>query len=123
MKKLVFLLILGLAFAIAACHSKADSVIGQWKADKVNVQFDEKRSTPEVVKQVGEMEKQNRFSISVDSILVFKSLDTEMTGRIISDKQGNLFLDGVLFGQWKNGEIVTRTSSPLGEIVVVYKKE
>ncbi len=119
-KPLLFLL--GLAFALCACHPKTDSLIGQWKADKVNVQFDEQRSTPELVKQVGEMEKQNCFVISKDSVLVFNSLETEITGRVSTDKLGNLTLDGVPFGQWKNGEIVTKTPSPLGEIVITYRK-
>ena len=120
-KQLLFLL--SLAFALCACHPKTDSIIGKWEADKVNVQFDERRSTPEMVKQVGEMEKQNYFIISNDSILVFNSLEMEMTGRVTTDKQGNLFLDGALFGQWKDGQIVTRTKSPIGEIVATYRKK
>ena len=87
------------------------------------MQFDENRTTPELVKQIGEMEKQNRFIISNDSVLVFNNLEMEMRGRITADKQGNLYLDGVSFGRWKDGEIVTRTPSPLGEIVVTYRKE
>lgn len=121
MKK-TFLFLLALAFPFCACHQKTDSIIGKWVADKVNVRFDEQHSTPEVVKQVGVMEKQNYFIISNDSVLVFNSLEMEKIGRVSSDKQGNLFLDDVLFGQWKNGEIVTKTPSPLGEITVVYKK-
>lgn len=122
MKKSI-LFLFGLGVSLCACHQRTDSVIGKWKAEKVNVQFDERRSTPEVVKQVGEMEKQNRFIISNDSVLVFNNLEMEMRGRITADKQGNLFLDGVSFGRWKDGEIVTRTPSPLGEIVVTYRKE
>lgn len=121
--KTPFLFLLSLAFSLCACHPKTDSLFGQWKADKVNVQFDEQRSTPEVVKQIGEMERQNRFTISKDSILVFNSLEMETTGRISSDKQGRLFLDGAPFGQWKDGQIVTTTASPIGDIVVVYKKD
>ena len=122
MKKPI-LFFLGLVFSLCACHQKTDSLIGKWEADKVNVRFDENRSTPEMVKQIGEMEKQNYFIIDKDSVLVFNSLETEMTGRMTTDKQGNLFLEGAPFGQWKNGEIVTQTPSPLGEIVVVYKKK
>lgn len=76
-----------------------------------------------MVKQIGEMEKQNYFIISKDSILIFNSLEMKMIGRVTIDRQGNLFLEDAPFGQWKNGEIVTRTPSPLGEIVIVYKKE
>ena len=121
MKKPI-LYLLGLAVALCACHPKTDPLVGTWKADKVNVQFDERRSTPELVRQIGEMEKQNCLSISKDSILVFSGLETETTGRLSLAENGILILDGVPFGQWKNGEIVTKTPSPLGEIVVTYRK-
>ena len=113
--------LLGLLALLAACHH-ADPLFGTWTVDKVNVQFDENRTTPEVVKQVGEMEKHNYFVISSDSILVFSSLETETRGRVSTDQQGNLFLEGAPFGQWKDGQIVTRTKSPLGEIVTTYSK-
>ena len=88
----------------------------------MNVHFDESRSTHEMVKQIGEREKHNYFTIDKDSVLVFNSLEMEMIGRVTTDKQGNLFLEDAPFGQWKNGEIVTKTTSPLGDIVVVYRK-
>ena len=122
MKKPI-LFLLGLAFGLSACHQKTDSLIGTWEVDKVHVQFDEQRSTPEVVKQVGEMEKHNYFIIDKDSVLVFNSLEMEQIGRVTTDKQGNLFLEGAPFGQWKDGQITTKMSSPWGEIVVVYKKD
>jgi len=122
MKK-TFLVFLGLILLLSACTEKQDSLIGDWKADKVNVQFDESRSTPELVKQIGEMEKLNRISISADSILVFSSLDNNFEGRLTLDESGTLYCNGNVFGQWKNGEIVTKTPSPLGEITVKYQKE
>jgi len=122
MKK-TFLVFLGLILLLSACTEKQDSLIGDWKADKVNVQFDESRSTPELVKQIGEMEKQNRISIGADSILVFSSLDNNFEGQLRLDESGTLYCNGNVFGQWKNGEIVTKTPSPLGEITVKYQKE
>ena len=122
MKK-TFLLFSGLIFSLFACTEKQDSLIGNWKADKVNVQFDESRSTPELVKQIGEMEKQNHISIDADSLLVFSSLDGSFQGQLTLDETGTLYCNGNVFGQWKNGEIVTKTPSPLGEITVKYRKE
>ena len=118
-----FFLFLGLALSLAACRNKSsDSIIGTWQADKVSVQFDEQRSSPELVKQIGEMEKQNSIVISTDSTLVFKNLDGESKGRLSLTKDGMMFVDGATFGQWKEGQIVTKTDSPLGEVVVTYKK-
>ena len=117
-----FLFLLGFAMALSACTHEADSLVGTWTVDKVNVQFDEQHNTPELVKQIGEMEKENVFSISTDSILTFKGLEESWQGRI-SLKNDTLLREGTAFGIWKDDRIVTRTDSPLGEVVVTYKKE
>ena len=123
MKKSLILLA-GLAIAFVACHrNPTDSLIGTWTVEKVNVQFDERRSTPELVKQMGEMEKQNVITINPDSTLIFKGLEESYQGRINLKGDGTLLRDGTAFGIWKDGEIVTRTDSPIGEILVTYKKE
>ena len=117
------LLLAGLAVALIACHcNPTDSLIGTWTVDKVNVQFDERRSTPELVKQMSEMERQNVITISKDSTLTFKGLEEEIQGRIKLENNGTLLFDSVVFGIWKEGQIITRTDSPIGEIVVTYKK-
>ena len=121
--KMRFLFLLALTVLLSACQHDADPLIGTWTVDKVNVQFDEKRSTPELVKQIGEMERQNSFSINADSILVFKGLDAEWQGRISLKSDGVLICNGSNFGIWKNGQIVTHNDSPIGEIVVTYRKK
>lgn len=123
MKKTLLLLI-GLALGLASCHKGASrSIIGTWLVDKVNVQFDEQRNTPELVKQIGEMEKQNIIVISADSLLTFKALDGETRGRLSLTPDGSMFVDGASFGQWKEGRIVTFSDSPLGKVVVSYRKK
>ena len=120
--KIRYFLLLALAAMLSACTQKGDSLIGIWRVSKVNVQFDERRNTPELVKQVGEMEKQNTISISKDSTLTFKGMEEEWQDRI-SLKNDTLLRNDKAIGVWKDGAIVTRTDSPLGEIIVVYKKE
>ena len=121
MKKIAFYLI-GAALLLASCTTKTDPLIGHWTVDKVNVQFDENRTTPELVKQIGEMERQNTFQIDGDSLLVFKGLEESWQGRIHLSHD-TLYCDGTLFGIWRDGGIVTRTASPLGEIVISYQKK
>lgn len=121
--KTKFLLFIGLTFALCACHHKADPLFGTWTVDKVNVQFDEQHSTPELVKQIGEMERQNVINITVDSILTFKGMDDSLQGRLSLKNDGTLLLDNADFGQWKDGQIITRTGSPLGEVTVSYRKK
>ena len=98
-----FLFLLVLAITLCACTSKTDPFFGTWTVSKVNVQFDEQLSTPELVKQVGEMEKQNVIKISSDSILTFKGLDIEWQDRI-SLKNETLLRNGAVFGTWKTGK-------------------
>ncbi|MBQ8957874.1 MAG: hypothetical protein IJ057_05165 [Bacteroidales bacterium] len=123
MKKRSFLLF-GLALSLTFCHDEAsDSIIGTWQTDKVNVQFDEQRNTPALVKQIGEMEKQNSIVVSADSTLTFNGLYGGTNGRLHLTKEGTMLVDGVTFGQWKEGQIVTQTDSPLGKVVVTYRKK
>ena len=117
------LFLLALAAALSACQPDDDALIGTWKADKVNVQFDEQHSTPALVKQIGEMEQGNTFTIAPDSTLTFKGLDEQWQGRLSLRSDGTLLFDGTAFGTWSHGRIVTRTESPVGEVTVTYKKE
>ena len=89
MKRNSFFL-LGITIVFSACTPKADPFFGTWTASKVNVQFDEQRSTPELVKQVGELEKQNTITISKDSILTFKGLEEEWQDRISLQNDGTM---------------------------------
>lgn len=107
---------------LCACEPEHDSIIGIWTVDKVSVQFDENRSTPALVKQVGEMERGNTLSIGEDSTLLFKGTDEQWTGRISLVNDSVLRCKGRDWGIWKDGRIVTTTTSPLGEVVISYKK-
>ncbi len=118
-----FLFLLGLTALLGACQPEADPLFGTWTVDKVNVQFDEQHSTPALVKQIGEMERQNTLSIGTDSTLVFKGLEETKKGRLSLSSDGTMLMDGSAFGTWKDGRIVTRTGSPVGEVVVTYRKE
>ncbi len=109
--------------ALCGCHRGDDSIIGTWAVDKVNVQFDERRNTPELVRQIGEMEKHNVIVISADSLLTLTNGEGGTTGRLHLLGDGSLHVDEQPFGQWKDGKIVTRTGSPIGEVVVTYRKQ
>lgn len=122
MKK-AFGLLFSLPFLLFACTDKPDALMGDWMAYKVNVQFDENKNTPELVKQIGEMEKANTFSITTDSLLIFKGLEESWRERVTLKKGEKLYCNDEYFGLWKDGQIVTRTPSPLGEIVVTYRKK
>ncbi len=114
---------MALGLMLSGCEPEQDSLIGTWTVDKVNVQFDENHSTPALVKQVGEMEKQNTFSIGADSTIVFKGMDEQWEGRISMVNDSLLYCRETVFGVWRKEKVITKTTSPLGEVVVSYKKE
>lgn len=116
------LFLTGLAITLCGCHRDGDSIVGTWTVDKVNVQFDERRNTPELVRQIGEMEKQNTITISADSVLTLTNADGSTTGRLHLLDDGRILVDAMPIGQWKDRQIVTRTGSPIGEVVVTYRK-
>ena len=116
------LILLCLAAMLGACHHESDPLFGTWIVDKVNVSFDASHGTPELVKQIGKMEQQNVIVINADSTMTFKTMGDEQQGKLNLKGDGTLLFDDALFGTYKNGEIVTKTPSPLGEIVVTYRK-
>lgn len=114
-------LVLGLLmwlFVATSCHSN-DALIGRWTVDRVNVEFDENKATPEMVRQYGELEKGNVIEISKDSTLTFISSGDTLRGRcsLIGE---TLYCDGTVFGKFLGGVLMTETSTPLGKVEVYY---
>ena len=85
------------------------------------MEFDENKSTPEMVRQYGEMEKSNVLMISNDSVLTFISGGDTLRGRC-SLRDHQVYCDGEPFGRIEDGVITTETTTPIGKIEVVYKK-
>ena len=110
------------AVLLSSCCRTDDSLIGRWTVERVNVEFDETRSTPEMVRQYGELEKGNVIEISKDSLLTFVSNGDTLTGSC-SLKGTQLTCDGKPFGLYVKGIIQTETDTPLGKIVVVYHRK
>lgn len=108
-----------IALLLSSCHRKTETLIGRWTVERVNVEFDESKATPEMVRQFGEMEKGNVIEISRDSLLTFISDGDTMRGRC-SLKGESLYCDGVVFGTICDGVLMTETSTPLGKVEVFY---
>ena len=107
---------------LSSCHRNNDPLIGRWTVEKVNVAFDENLASPEMVRQLGEMEKGNVIEITKDSVMTFVTEGDTLRGRC-SFQGTRLFCDGKLFGQIEAGTLMTETQTPMGKIVVVYRKD
>ena len=104
-----------------ACISKHDPFIGRWTVDKVNVDFDADGTTPEMVKQMGAMEKDNVLIISPDSVLTL-IMDADTMRCCCSLRGSQILCDGQPWGQFENGTIKTETLTPVGYVRTLYKK-
>lgn len=114
-------LILSSLLLLAACGPKEDPFFGRWTVDKVNVEFDEEWATPEMVRQVGAMEKNNVVIITSDSLLTLVN-EGDTIQYHCSLNGGQIFCDGEPWGSFERGTITTKTSSPMGSVKVLYKK-
>lgn len=106
---------------LPSCHRNDDPLFGRWVVEKVNVEFDENKSTPEMVRQYGEIERGNLLEISNDSLLTFATGGDTLRGRC-SLRGESLYCEGSFFGLFKDGVITTETLTPLGKVRVSYKK-
>ena len=116
-----FLLAITALLLLASCHRTNDPLIGRWTVEKVNVEFNERIATPELVRQYGEIEKANIVEITQDSTLVFISDGDTIKGNC-SLKGSQLFCDGKLFGSLEGGKLIAKNKTPIGTIEVVYAK-
>ena len=119
MKRIV--LIVGTLLLLASCNPKEDPFLGRWTVDKVNVEFDENGTTPEMVRQLGAMEKNNVVIISADSLLTLVNEGDTVQYRC-SLRGNQILCEDEPWGCFEGGAIKTETSSPMGSVKVVYKK-
>jgi len=115
-----------------SCSSTAESkLIGTWKAQKVETDFDEQYTTPEMLRQVVEMQKETYFKIIDDSTLIIMSPgNTHETSWELdsSDQTISYIFDGNSahlnkLGIVSDGKIVSESKTPLGVITIYYEKE
>ena len=104
-----------------SCTDHRDPLAGRWTVDKVNVEFDESRSTPEMVRQFGEMEKGNVIEISKNHELLFITDGDTLKAKCMLEGD-RLLCDDKPFGFLKDNKLITEEVTPLGKVVVYYRK-
>ena len=125
-------LMLVLAVVLSSCGGSAESkLIGTWKAQKVETDFDENSITPEMIRQVVEMQKETYFKIIDDSTLIIVSPGNthETSWKLDNDNKTIAFFfegkPGISnnLGTIEGDIIVSETTTPLGKIVIHYERE
>ncbi|MFK5855166.1 MAG: hypothetical protein QM503_03470 [Bacteroidota bacterium] len=125
-------LLLALVIVMSSCGGTPESkLIGTWKAQKVETDFDEQFTTPEMLRQVVEMQKETFFKIIDDSTLIIISPgNTHETSWELnpSDQAISYFFEGDpkylnKLGVFSEGKIISESKTPLGIITIYYEKE
>jgi len=117
---------------MTSCGGTAESkLVGTWKAQNVETDFDEQFTTPEMLRQVVEMQKETYFKIIDDSTLIIMSPGNthETSWELDSNDQtisyvfegSSSFLNKL--GTLSDGKIVSESKTPLGVITIYYEKE
>ena len=133
MKRYLFLLsVLIMIALLSACDGSVESkLIGTWKVTDVQTDFNETEVSPEMLRQVVELQKQTHFRLLKDSIMVIISNnDThEATWRYEDEDQTIVFFfDGNqthpnVLGKLEENKIVQESVTPLGSITIYFEKE
>lgn len=125
------LLVLSVFILLMSCSSSPESkLIGTWKADVVNINFDEQKASPQMIQQVAEREKQTILKFTNDTSL--NIIDNNITHRTVwkLDADQKIWYrfenDGPAMnelGAYVNGTIKAESTTALGTIEIVYKKQ
>lgn len=129
---IISLLFAATATVFMSCSSTPESkLIGTWKAQKVETDFDANRTTPDMISQVVEMQKQMYFRMINDSIMtIISKNDThEAHWKYNTEtKSVTYFFNGMngipsVLGTFNDGTIISESKTPLGKITIYYEKE
>lgn len=121
MRSFLFVPILAL-FVLAGCGRESHTIVGTWKVVHVNVDFDEYRYTPDMVKQVGLAEKSNVLIVTPDSTMLYISCGDTLRGKI-SVLNSELFINNEKFATYKNDTVTEVKRTVLGDVEIKYTKQ
>lgn len=128
---LFILLISGLLAFVSCSTKKGSDLTGIWKVADVKVEFDEQSSTPEMLRQVAEREKQTILEIQNDSVMSIIAGNTTYKAFWVLDQESGIinyrFEDmGVRMtelGKLVDGNIIAESETPMGKIIVTYQRD
>ncbi len=129
MKAKLFFLSIITTILFAGCSGHKNELVGEWKVSDVKTDFDETRTTPQMLQQVVEIEKQNRLKFLDDSslLIIIKGNTYEALW-----KMGN---DHVIHYHFKNDStthklgvyskpyIIAKSNTKIGAMTTTYEKE
>ncbi len=117
--------------AVSCQQSIEKQLTGTWKVSDVQTDFDETKVTPEMLRQVVDMQKKTYFRILNDSIMVIISNNltheakwhfNKETSEIIYSFTGMENMSNIL-GKYEGKAIISKSNTPLGVITTTFEKD
>lgn len=111
-----------------SCSSKDTSLQGRWVVENISFDFDEKKTTPQMISQFGEMEQSDELVFKNDSMVYVKMLDFDGDFYYKMDEKGNIsFVDNKLIinqlGNKKANKIYSNQNTLIGNMEIIFIKE
>ncbi len=128
MKKVFFALSLLVVF-LSSCSKTSCELIGVWKVHDVKTDFDEKKTTPQMLEQLVEIEKQNQLKFTDDSTLLIVTKDNVFEANWKMDDKNVIkfrFKGDNNFhklGVYRKPYIITESHTKIGTMTTTYVKQ
>lgn len=112
---------------LTSCTSKDDVLQGKWVVDELRFDFDERKSTPEMISQYGKEESKNELVFKNDSIVYIKMYhyDGDYYYRL-DENEVLMFGDensaNNKLGVYKGGFIQSDINTVIGKMEIRWKK-
>ncbi len=113
-----------------ACSSTENKLTGVWKVQDVKTDFNENTSTPQMLQQIVEIQKQTHFKIKNDSLMVIISNNKTYEAVWSYDKNTSVInyhfkgdSQSHKLGTFVSPNIVSESKTQLGTITTIYAKE
>lgn len=120
MKKILFVVMLALLSVMSSCRD-SDAIVGTWRVANVNIDFDEYKYTPDMVRQIGLEEKANTIILKADSTMLYVSGNDTLSGRF-SLRNQDLYFNNEHFAVLRNDTLTETKRTVLGDVVIKYTK-
>ncbi len=129
MKIISRLLFLSIVLFVS-CSSTENKLTGVWKVQDVKTDFNENQTSPQMLQQIVEIQKQTHFKIKNDSLMVIISNNKTYEAVWSFDKSTQVIsyhfkgdTDIHKLGTFVDANIVSESKTQLGTITTVYAKE
>lgn len=129
---LIISLFIATLFAFVSCGKSPESkLVGTWKVQDVQTDFDENAVTPEMLRQMVELEKQTYFRILNDSVMIIISDNNTYETNWLLNHETNVisyFFEGQEskaneLGRVEGDQVINESTRPFGNMSVYYEKE